>query len=84
MSIFETVEIVTVDKLLGGDTIRWANRDWRVVNTPVSQPPHDDNTLEVTLYDGSVNDPVKVTALASDKVSRINIDSDLLLHLLGE
>lgn len=85
MSIFETTETVKVSTLLGGDTIRWASRDWRVVNTPtVMHCNPSGNGLELTLYDGSINDPITVTALASDQCTKVNIDTDLLLALLGD
>lgn len=83
MSIFESMQTTTVGSLLGGDTIRWCGKDWRVVNTPmIMHCCPNGNTLEVELYDGSVNSPIKVAALTTDKVTKVVINDDLLASML--
>lgn len=77
VSTLEHVETTTVGQLVGGDTIRWFNRDWRVVNTPQIIPtafPTYQPLVEVELYDGGLRDPIKITAFVNDPAEKIVFD----------
>ena len=88
MSKYESVGPTRIDHLLGGDTIRYGGRIYKVVNTPeiyLAGEELPDTLMSFSLDDGRISGPIQICAFSSDMLPKVLYDDEALLAaLMGE